>query len=114
MVQAKEVVIGKPPGTAKVEVGWHGMQVQEQSDSANITTRISGIILNTGDLTLNPKDIEVVIKYEVTGKSGSSEVYAQLDPSPEEIRPGDAHNFTAIVLREIKPVYSITARVINQ
>jgi len=109
----KSFDIGKPPGTAKVEVGWYGM-LQEQSNSANITTRISGIILNTGDLMLKPKDIEVVIKYEVAGKSGSSEVYAQLDPYPEEVRPGDAHNFTAIVFREIKPVYSITARVVNQ
>ena len=106
--------IGKQPGVAKVEVWLHSMAIDEQPPPVGTRTYIKGIIRNTGDMTLRPRDIEVAITIEIAGRQGSSEVLASLDAYPEEIRPGDSHNFSVIVPNETKPNYNISPRVINQ
>jgi len=105
--------IGIHRGTASVEVAWNTMKTVEQQPSV-FKTVISGEIKNTGDVTLNIKDIEITITISVAGKPGTSQVIASLDPHPLEIYPQEVHKFSAEVPIRTGPVYSITARIINQ
>jgi len=110
--EEKSFDIGKQPGIAKVEVYSHSLQSREEPSGTR--TYIIGEIRNIGDLTLRLRDIEVIIKFEVAGRPGSSEVYASLNPSPEEVSKDYVHKFTAMVPNGTKPNYTITARVVNQ
>ena len=105
--------IGIPRGIASVEVAWNAMKTVEQQPSV-FKTVVSGEIKNTGDVTLNIKDIEITITVSVAGKPGTSQVIASLDPYPLELYPQAVHKFSAEVPSRTDPVYSITTRVINQ
>jgi len=105
--------IGIERGTLKVEVVTSGYKVIEPQPSV-FKTIISGEIKNTGEATLNIREIEVLVTVTVSGKPGTSVVQAWLDPSPPDIYPQALHKFSAEVPSRTEPVYRVEARIIQE
>jgi len=110
----KSFDIGKQTGLAKVEIWKYSMSIEEKPPPAGVRTYVRGQVKNTGDLPLNIKDIEVAIKVNVPGTTGSSAIIASLDPYPVVVNPGETHAFYSIVPNGTDPNYMISARVLNQ
>ena len=105
--------IGIQRGTVKVEVAWSAIKTVEQQPSV-FKTIINGEIKNTGESTLNIKEIAVAVTITVTGKQGVSVVQASLDPSPPDIYPQALHKFTVDVPSRTEPDYKVEARIIEE
>ncbi len=110
----KSFDIGKKSGLTGVEITMNTMSVEEKPPYAGVRTYIRGQILNTGEVPLNIKDIEVTVKITVPGVADSSEILAEFDPYPAEVNPGETHKFYALVPNNTNPNYSVSARVLNR
>ena len=77
-------------------------------------TIINGEIKNTGEATLNIKEIAVAVTISVTGKPGVSTVQASLDPYPLDIYPQEVHKFTVDVPSRTEPAYKVEASIIEE
>ena len=106
--------IGIERGTLKVEVAWSGYKIIELQSTVSKTI-IYGEIKNTGEATLNIREIEVLVTVTVAGKPGTSVVQASLDPSPLDIYPQARHKFSAEVpVRTQEKDYKVEARIIQE
>jgi len=105
--------IGLSQGVASVSVAGDSMKTEEPQPSV-FRTIISGKVVNTGDVPVRTKDIEVWIKITVAGKSGTSDVKAELDPTPDILNPLYETGFRAVVPDRTDPKYIITSEIIVQ
>jgi hypothetical protein len=104
--------IGKESGTTKVDVLMHNMTIEEQPSGTR--TLIRGQVVNTGDLPVKTKDLQVLVNINMPGRLGSGEIAASVDPAPEIINPGDTHKFVAVVPNGTSPVYTISVKINSQ
>jgi hypothetical protein len=105
--------IGLSHGVASVSVVGDSMKTEEPQPSV-FRTVISGKVVNTGNVALRTRDIEVWIKITVAGKAGTSEVKAELDPTPDILNPLYETKFRAVVPNRTDPIYTITSTIIGQ
>lgn len=110
--------IGLSQGVAAVSVkggseNGGGMKTEEPQPSV-FRTVISGKVVNSGEVPVRTKDIEVWIKITVAGKAGSSDVQAQLDPVPAILTPLSEIGFRAVVPDRTDPKFTVTCRIVAQ
>jgi hypothetical protein len=105
--------IGLSHGVASISVTGDSMKMEEPQPSV-FRTIISGKVVNTGEVPIRTRDIEVWIKITVAGKAGTSEVKAELDPTPDILNPLYETRFRAIVPNRTDPKYTITSNITAQ
>jgi hypothetical protein len=105
--------IGLSHGVASISVTGDSMKTEETQPSV-FRTIISGKVVNTGDAPVRARDIEVWIKITVAGKAGTSEVKAELDPTPDILNPLYEIRFRAVVPNRTDPKYTITSKITGQ
>ena len=105
--------IGLSHGVASVGVTGDSMKTEETQPSV-FRTIISGKVVNTGEVPVRTRDIEVWIKITVAGKVGTSEVKAELDPTPDILNPLYETRFRAVVPNRTDPKYTITSKIVGQ
>jgi len=105
--------IGLSHGVASVGITGDSMKTEETQPSV-FRTIISGKVVNTGDTPIRTRDIEVWIKITVAGKAGTSEVKAELDPTPDILNPLYETRFRAVVPNRTDPKYSIASKITGQ
>ena len=102
--------IGLSHGVASVGIEGDSMKTEEPQPSV-LRTVISGKVVNTGEVPLRARDIEVWIKITVAGKAGTSDVKAVLDPTPDILYPLYKIGFRAVVPSRTDPIYTITSKI---
>jgi len=100
-------------GVVRISVAGDSMKTEETQPSV-FRTVISGKVVNTGDAPVRTRDIEVWIKITVAGKAGTSEVKAELDPTPDILNPLYETGFRAVVPNRTDPKYIITSKIAGQ
>jgi len=105
--------IGLSHGVASISVVGDSMKTEELQ-RLDFRTIISGKVVNTGDVPVRTRDIEVWIKITVAGKAGTSEVKAELDPTPDILNPLYETRFRAVVPNRTDPKYTITSTITAQ
>jgi hypothetical protein len=103
--------IGLSLGVAGVSIAGDSMKTEEIQPSV-FRTVISGKVVNTGEVPVRTRDIEVWIKITVAGKAGTSEVKADLDPTPDILNPLYETKFRAVVPNRTDPKYTITSKIV--
>jgi hypothetical protein len=90
-----------------------GKMKTEEPQPGVFRTVISGEVVNTGEVPLRNRDIEVWITITVGGKTGTSEVKAELYPVPDIINPGATLGFFAVVPNRTDPGdWVVTAKIV--
>lgn len=102
--------IGLAHGVAAVSVVEYSMR--EETQPSGTRTVISGKVANTGEVPVRARDIEVWINITVAGKAGTSDVKAELDPTPDILNPLYDIKFRAIVPNRTDPKYTITSKIV--
>jgi hypothetical protein len=102
--------IGLSQGVAAVRVSGDSMKSEEPQPSV-FRTIISGKVVNSGDVPIRSRDIEVRITISVAGQSGTSGIKADVDPTPDILYPLYETGFRAVVPDRTNPDYVITAVV---
>jgi len=105
--------IGLSLGVAGISVVGDSMRTEEPQPSV-FRTIISGKVVNTGEVPIRTRDIEVWINITVAGKAGTTEVKADLDPTPDILNPLYETGFRAIVPDRTNPDYVITSKIVGQ
>jgi hypothetical protein len=103
--------IGLSHGVAEVSVTGDSMKTEETQPSV-FRTIISGKVVNTGDVPVRARDIEVWIKITVGGKAGTSDVKAEIEPTPDILNPLYETKFRAVVPNRTDPKYTITSKIV--
>ncbi|MCX5993798.1 MAG: hypothetical protein NT177_06225, partial [Chloroflexi bacterium] len=91
-----------------------GSMKMEEPQPSVFRTVISGKVVNTGEVPIRTRDIEVWIKITVAGKAGTSEVRAELDPTPDILNPLCETGFRAVVPNRTDPKYTVTSKITVQ
>jgi hypothetical protein len=102
--------VGLSHGVAGISVAGDSMKTEEPQPSV-FRTIISGNVINTGEVPVRTRDIEVWIKITVAGKAGTSDVKAELDPTPDILNPLYETGFRAVVPNRTDPQYTITSKI---
>jgi len=105
--------IGLSQGVAGINVVGDSMKTEEPQPSV-FRTIISGKVVNTGEVPIRTRDIEVWINITVAGKAGTTEVKADLDPTPDILNPLYEIGFRAVVPDRTDPNYVITSKIVGQ
>ena len=105
--------IGLSQGVVDISVADGGMKTEEPQPSV-FRTVISGKVVNSGEVPVRTKDIEVWINITVAGKAGVTEVKADLDPTPDILNPLYEIGFRAVVPDRTNPDYIITSKIVDQ
>jgi hypothetical protein len=107
--------IGLSQGVAAVSVKGGsengGSMKTEEPQPGVFRTVISGRVVNTGEVSLRSRNIEVWIKITVAGKAGTSDVKADIDPVPDTLNPLAEIGFRAVVPERTDPKYTVTCRI---
>lgn len=103
--------IGDNEEMVKIDVVMHTMSIEDQPSGTR--TLVRGQIINNGDSAVITKYIEVLINVSVSGQTGTEEIIASIDPSPEILKPHDTQNFIGIVPNNSSPLYTIEVKVNN-
>jgi len=104
--------IGLAQGVADISVVGDSMKTEEPQPSV-YRTIISGKVVNTGDVPIRTRNIEIWIKITVAGKAGTIEVKADLDPTPDILNPLYETGFRAVVPDRTDPNYTITSKIVD-
>ncbi len=102
--------IGLSHGVAAVSVGAASMKTEEPQPSV-FRTVISGMVVNTGEVAVRARDIEVWITITVAGQAGTRDIKAYIDPTPEILYPLYEIGFKAVVPDRTNPDYIVTATI---
>jgi len=102
--------IGLSQGVSAVSVAGDSMKTEEPQPSV-FRTVISGKVINTGEVPIRARDIEVWIKITVAGQAATSDIKADVDPTPDILYPLYETGFRAIVPDRTNPNYIITATI---
>ncbi len=105
--------IGLTQGVAGIGVASDSMKTEEPQPSV-FRTVISGKLVNTGEVPILTRNIEVWITITVGGKTGTSEIKAELDPTPSILNPLYEIGFRAVVPSRTDPKYTVTPKIIGQ
>jgi len=103
--------IGLSHGAASVKVVGDSMKIEETEPSV-FRTIISGKVVNSGEVPIRNRDIEVWIKISVAGQSGTMDIKADIDPTPDILNPLYQTGFRAIVPNRTNPDYLVTATIV--
>ncbi|MEI6185856.1 MAG: hypothetical protein WCP43_01495, partial [Dehalococcoidia bacterium] len=110
--------IGLSQGVAAVSVKGgsrkQGILNIEEPQPGVFRTVIRGEVVNSGEVPVRARDIEVWIKITVAGKAGTSEVRAELDPTPDILNPLSETGFRAVVPNRTDPKYTVTSKITVQ
>lgn len=102
--------IGLTHGVAAVGVAADSMKTEEPQPSV-FRTVISGKVVNTGEVAVRARDIEVRITITVAGQAGTRDIQADIDPTPEILYPLYEIGFKAVVPDRTNPDYIVTATI---
>jgi hypothetical protein len=91
-----------------------GSMKMEEPQPGVFRTVIRGEVINSGEVPIRTRDIEVWIKITVAGKAGTSEVKAELDPTPDILNPLSETGFRAVVPNRTDPKYTVTSKITVQ
>ncbi len=105
--------IGLSHGVASVKVAGNSMKTEEPQPSV-FRTVINGKVVNSGEVPIRTKDIEVWIRINVAGQPAASDVKADVDPTPDILYPLYEVGFQAVVPDRTKPDYTVTATIIAE
>jgi len=105
--------IGLSHGVAAISVAGDSMKTEELQPSV-FRTIISGKVINTGEVPVRARDIEIWIKITVAGKAGTSDIKAEINPTPDILNPLYETSFRAVVPDRTNPNYIITATIASQ
>ena len=105
--------IGLTQGVTSIGVASDSMKTEEPQPSV-FRTVISGKLVNTGEVPILTRNIEVWITITVGGKTGTSEIKADLDPTPSILNPLYEIGFRAVVPSRTEPKYTVTPKIIGQ
>jgi len=84
----------------------------EETEPSVFRTIISGKVVNSGEVPIRNRDIEVWIKISVAGQSGTMDIKADIDPTPDILNPLYQTGFRAIVPNRTNPDYLVTATIV--
>ncbi|MFA5399407.1 MAG: hypothetical protein WC169_12095 [Dehalococcoidia bacterium] len=102
--------IGLTHGVAAVSVADYSMKEEEPEPRIHRKV-ISGNVVNSGEVPIRAKDIEVWIKITVAGQTGTRDIEADVDPTPEILYPLYKIGFKAVVPDRTNPDYVVTATI---
>ncbi|MFA5079423.1 MAG: fibronectin type III domain-containing protein, partial [Dehalococcoidia bacterium] len=105
--------IGLSHGVAAVKVAANSMKTEEPQPAV-FRTVISGKVVNSGEVPIRTRDIEVWIQINVAGQPATSDVKADVDPTPDILYPLYEVGFKAVVPDRTKPDYTVTATIIEE
>ncbi|MDD5399162.1 MAG: fibronectin type III domain-containing protein [Dehalococcoidia bacterium] len=101
--------IGLSHGVAAVRAVGDSMKTEEPQPAV-FRTVISGKVVNSGEVPIRSRDIEVWIKITVAGQ-GTSDIKADIDPTPDILYPLYEIGFRAVVPDRTNPDYIVTATI---
>lgn len=102
--------IGLTHGVAALSVGATSMKTEEPQPAV-FRTVISGKVVNTGEVAVRARDIEVWITITVAGQAGTRDIQADIDPTPEILYPLYEIGFKSIVPDRTNPDYIVKATI---